>query len=234
MRKPSIVAAIAVAAGILGFAAHAEFGVYTDDFNRASIGSDWSPTASWTTTGGVLTGGSNTYFQPVTSLNDTYVVETDFYSTENPAVQGHYFGVQLNYTDNSNRYQLRYDYRPSGSDVMQLTVNVGGSLVDVENYLVSAGTMVPERWYNLRVESSEPGVFEFLVTDTTDLSVIFDETYSNTTPGEFLTGGQVGYLGGQYAQFDNFRLENIPEPASLALFLLGAGFLCGRRYCSRR
>lgn len=213
----------------------------TDDFNRSAghivfgtlgttVWTNMQGYGSWGITNGVVTvrtGGTvgnlvvvNTGLQTVSGNGTNFTLSADILTHTTLA----WGGIVFNYQSTSNFYTLRYRPDSTAANAIQISKYANGgitrySTLAAGNYL-SSGTS-----YTFEISSTNAYEFTANIYEAGSTDVKF--TLSAKDTGSSFVGGYAGFLqvdaGNDIFQYDNFRLEVIPEPATLGL--LGGGTL---------
>lgn len=237
-KKTSTFAAVALAAttALLAQPLAAQI-TFTDDFNRAEIGGDWTVhQGNWSIMDNQLTSG-NTNTANVISFNGFDLADTPSFTFEAdvaiPRATG-WAGIAFHVQDASNYYMMRV--RPDQNKVQFIAVVDGGNAdVMLNSDAVISPAVQAGETYLFGVESPSAGEFNLYIRDLQGASMM-TSSHSNT----MLSGGEAGFYSGSTGGndvlglvADNSSLEVIPEPATAGMAVgalaLGAAFWWRRR-----
>ena len=139
-------------------------------------------------------------------------------------VTNKYAGIVFNYQNASNYYTFRYK---SGSGTYQVRRLVNGVDASVGNF-TSSHIFGTNTAYILTVTSSEAYNFKVSIAAADNPMVLLVDNVMIQDANNSFTGGYAGLNQTSSATqggFDNFRLEVIPEPATMGLLGLAMGVI---------
>lgn len=234
--------------GFISISTVSQGAIITDDFNRADtavasdnvasiIGNGWSNGSPTTATSNFrilnneidVTGSTTPWFLVNTAVGTINDGENNSFTLSGEIKLGvagnNYAGLVVNYQDSQNYYEFRI----KGTGDVQWFRIVNGSSGGTALNQAAAFTPVADLYYKMSVSSSTAYNYDLSIVDTTDDSVIFSKSITDTAQ-KFKDGLGGFYSSHNVSYFDNFNLETIPEPATAGLLITSAfGILCIRR-----
>ncbi|MEM6505026.1 MAG: PEP-CTERM sorting domain-containing protein [Planctomycetota bacterium] len=238
--KPYGLSALAMTCATAGLTAGAAPISFSDNFNTGT--GDLGNSASWTTQNPGNSGADFAYAggvidappgPSVIATADPVTIDTgeDFTLTLDVRYTGNAVdaGAVFMYQDNNNYYALMINLTensgaaPTKHDVRLFTVENGVTTTTVlrsGNGAISNGPT-----YGLTIDyTAVTDTFDFAVSGVplTTASTFVDDTFTSGGAGLFT-------FGSNNVTFDNFSIEVVPEPGSLALFGIGGVLMLRRR-----
>ena len=206
--------------------------VYTDNFNRAdsaSLGANWTSFNAPVPPGIVsnqfsFTGDSGAYnvasYTAATALTSNFTVDVDFTKITNGAQVGLLWNI--NATGNTYYHAL---LSGAGDSFLVQRVESGTPVAGFGGGTISANINNTDS-YHMSLVGTPGGDFALELVNTTTSTTLKTFSFTDTA----ISGGQAGIYSagwGWNSTADNFALNTVPEPGTIALISLAALGLLG-------
>jgi hypothetical protein len=161
----------------------------------------------------------NTAQQTISGGGTNFTLSVDV----SPLNSNVWIGAVFNYTSTNNYYVLRIKGDNKNYQLLGLDGGVQSTLV---SGTISSGTFAQDLFYNLNITSDTAGSFNFAIT-AQGSSTVLNSVTNYTDVINPLQGGNAGMFFSSgfdvhNADYDNFSLNVIPEPATIGMLIFGA------------